>query len=422
MERLIFHVDVNSAFLSWEAARRVKLGEPDLRLIPSCVGGNPDKRTSIVTAKSIPAKAYGINTGEPISMALRKCPDLVIVQSDFTLYESCSKQFKDICRKYAPEVEEFSIDECFLDMTGTGKIYPDPIKTAHDIKNEIRDTLGFTVNVGIGTNKFLAKMASDFEKPDKVHTLLTDDEIKQKMWPLPVSDMFGVGKSSAKRLNEAGLKTIEDLAKAEVSFVKLLLGDKIGEHIHLLAQGIDESPVTSEEREAKSYSVVTTVEENIVTYERANQILLGLADSVATRMRSEGAKAYCVSVKIRSNTFNNQSHQVNLTDATDVTKEIYETSIQLFAGLWDGKTPLRLIGIALSNITRDSMEQMSLFDNAGREKQKKIDETMDSIRTRYGMDKIMRGSVYKNSMDVGRKYKAQVQNSIKNSYGCGDCL
>ncbi len=404
MDRLIFHVDVNSAFLSWEAARRVRLGEPDLRLIPSCVGGDPQKRTSIVTAKSIPAKAYGINTGEPISMALRKCPDLVVVESDFRLYQECSKAFKDICRKYAPVVEEFSIDECFLDMTGTGKIYPDPIKTAYAIKNEIRETLGFTVNIGIGANKLLAKMASDFEKPDKVHTLVNQEEVQMKMWPLPIGDLFGVGKASTKRLLDAGIKTIGELAKADVSFLKLLVGDKSGEHIYALANGIDESPVTDEEREAKSYSVVTTVEENITSYEVANQILLSLADSVCTRMRKEGAKAYCVSVKIRSDDFKNQSHQLNLSEATDVTEEIYETSKKLFAQLWDGKTPLRLMGIALSNITKGEEEQLSLFVDEEKEKQRKVDAAMDSIRSKYGMSKIVRGSVMKNSMKVGRKF------------------
>ncbi|MBO5386700.1 MAG: DNA polymerase IV [Lachnospiraceae bacterium] len=404
MDRLIFHVDVNSAFLSWEAARRVRLGEPDLRLIPSCVGGNPERRTSIVTAKSIPAKAYGINTGEPISMALRKCPNLVVVESDFRLYQECSKAFKDICRKYAPVVEEFSIDECFLDMTGTGKVYPDPIKTAHDIKNEIRDTLGFTVNVGIGANKLLAKMASDFEKPDKVHTLLNQEEVESKMWPLPISDLFGVGKASTKRLLDAGIKTIGQLAKTDISFLKMLVGDKAGEHMYALANGIDESPVTSEEREAKSYSVVTTVEENITSYEVANHILLGLADSVCTRMRKEGAKAYCVSVKIRSDDFKNQSHQLNFMEATDVTEEIYETAKKLFADLWDGKTPLRLMGIALSNISKDEEQQLSLFVDEEKEKQKKVDAAMDSIRSKYGMGKIMRGSVMKSSMKVGRKF------------------
>ena len=179
-ERLIFHVDVNSAFLSWEATRRVKNGEPDLRLIPSCIGGDPESRRGVVLAKSIPAKAFKIKTGEPIAMALRKCPQLVIAKPDFKLYSACSKAFKDICRSYAPVVEEFSIDECFMDMTGTGHTYPDPVALAHTIKNKIRDELGFTVNIGIGRNKLCAKMASDFEKPDKVHTLYPE-EIPDKL-------------------------------------------------------------------------------------------------------------------------------------------------------------------------------------------------------------------------------------------------
>ena len=171
MNRLIFHVDVNSAFLSWEAAKRVKEGFPDLREIPSCIGGDPKKRTSIVVAKSVPAKAFGVQTGEPVSMALRKCPDLFMAKPDFRLYEENSRKFMDICREYAPVVEKASIDECYLDMSGTHRIYPDPIALAHTIKDRIRNELGFTVNVGIGENKLLAKMASDFEKPDKVHTL-----------------------------------------------------------------------------------------------------------------------------------------------------------------------------------------------------------------------------------------------------------
>ena len=198
-ERLIFHIDVNSAFLSWESAKRVSEGKEDLRLIPSAVGGDPAKRTGIILAKSIPAKKFGVTTGEPVSLALRKCPGLVLVPPDFHLYERNSRAFMEICRGYAPVLQKFSIDECFLDMTGTSKLYPDPIALAHQIKNEIRDTLGFTVNVGIGSNRLLAKMASDFEKPDKVHTLFKK-EVPQKMWPLPVGDLLYVGKASTARL------------------------------------------------------------------------------------------------------------------------------------------------------------------------------------------------------------------------------
>ena len=206
MKRLVFHVDVNSAFLSWEAAKRVAEGGEDIRLIPSAIGGDREKRTGVILAKSIPAKQYHIKTGEPVAMALRKCPELYLTKPDFRLYERSSKAFMDICREYAPVVEKYSIDECFLDMSGTSLIYPDPVALANEIKNKIRDTLGFTVNIGVGENKLLAKMASDFEKPDKVHTLFLS-EIEKKLWPLPVRNLFSVGHATAERLEKISIKT-----------------------------------------------------------------------------------------------------------------------------------------------------------------------------------------------------------------------
>lgn len=242
MERLIFHIDVNSAFLSWEAARRVQEGLPDLREIPSCIGGDPKSRRGIVVAKSIPAKKYGVTTGEPMAMALRKCPDLVCVPSDFSLYEKCSRAFKEICASYAPVMESFSIDEVFLDMSGTQLIYPDPVAVAYEIKDKIRDELGFTVNVGISVNKLLAKMASDFEKPDRVHTLFPS-EIPEKMWPLPVRDLLFLGKASEKKLVQAGIKTIGEMARCSEAEIQRLLGEKAGRQLYSYAHGIDDSPV-----------------------------------------------------------------------------------------------------------------------------------------------------------------------------------
>lgn len=407
MERLIFHVDVNSAFLSWEAMRRVSEGGEDIRDIPSCIAGDPEKRTSVVLAKSIPAKKYGVTTGEPISMAMRKCPDIYIAKPDFGLYTKCSKAFKDICRKYAPVVEEFSIDECFLDMTGTSKLYPDPIATAYEIKNTIRDTLGFTVNVGIGSNKLLAKMASDFEKPDKVHTLF-EEEIPEKFWKLPVSDLLMVGKSSADKLMGAGIKTIGNLAHLDMKSAQRLLGKKAGEMLHNYANGIDNSAVSDEPEAAKGYSVSTTFNENVTTTEQANRIFLGLSDTVSARMRRDNAKARCISVKIRTDSFRDRSHQKNLYESTDITSEIYETVIQLFDELWDKRTPLRLLGVSLTKITYNENEQLSLLTDEKSERGRKIDKTMDEIRGKFGMDTVMRGTVYRSGIEVGKKYKAQM--------------
>ncbi|MFA6669752.1 MAG: DNA polymerase IV [Bacillota bacterium] len=409
MKRLIFHVDVNSAYLSWEAARRVVEGEADIRLIPSAIGGDKEKRTGVILAKSIPAKEFGIRTGEPVAMALRKCPNLFLAKPDFRLYEKSSEAFMNICREYAPVVEKYSIDECFLDMSGTGKIYPDPIAIATRIKNEIRDTLNFTVNIGIGSNKLLAKMASDFEKPDKIHTLFPE-EVEAKLWPLPVRELFTVGQATAERLKKLYIFTIGDLAKTELRRVQLLVGEKSGRQIYDYANGIDNSPVLSGAEDAKGYSSSTTLEEDVKTTEEAYRILLALADSVASRMRADGAKAFCISVIIRGNDFKNKSRQRKLGEPTDITTEIYDVVKKLFSELWDKRTPLRLLGISLSHLTRDRCVQQSFFPNREKERGKKLDKAIDSIRSKFGPDMVARGSLFQSSIEVGRKYRAQMEN------------
>ena len=416
MSRLIFHIDVNSAFLSWESARRVKQGLSDLRDIPACIGGDPKKRTGIVVAKSIPAKKYGITTGEPVALALRKCPELVIVKSDFELYIKCSRAFKEICASYAPVMESFSIDEVFLDMTGTSLIYPDPIKTAHEIKDKIRDELGFTVNVGISTNKLLAKMASDFEKPDKVHTLFPE-EIPTKMWPLSVRDLLFLGKAFEKKLTEAGIRTIGDMAHVSESEIQALLGNKAGHQLHQYALGIDESPVKAKPEEAKGFSVETTFNDDIVSVEQVLPILLEQCDVVTTRMRRKGKKCTSVSVTFRTLDFKNKSHQTTLSNATDMTDEIFRNAKKLFTESWKGE-PLRLIGVALTNLTDESFEQLSLFeDNEKKERHRKLDATMDEIRQKFGNDKITRASIMNSNSGIARKARAQMKNELEISCG-----
>ena len=408
MARLVFHIDVNSAYLSWEAARRVAAGEADLRLIPSAIGGDREKRTGVILAKSIPAKKFGVKTGEPVAMALRKCPDLVLARPDFRLYEQCSKAFMAICREYAPVVEKYSIDECFLDMSGTHRIYPDPVAIAHTIKDKIWDTLGFTVNVGIGENKILAKMASDFEKPDKVHTLYIN-EVPAKLWPLPVRELFTVGASTAEKLEKAHICTIGDLAHTSLERVQKLVGIKLGKQIHDYANGIDDSPVLAQPEEVKGYSISTTLEEDVVTADQANRVLLALTDSVTARMRADGVKAYCVAVSIRSNDFKTRSHQRKLMDATDISSEVYKLCKQLFAELWDAHTPLRLIGVALTDLTKEESAQISLFPDEKKERSRKLDAAYDAINKKFGAAAIQRGSSMQSKLDVGRKYKAQME-------------
>lgn len=411
MKRLIFHIDVNSAFLSWEAARRVKKGEDDLRLIPSAIGGDPESRRGVVLAKSIPAKKYNIKTGEPIGMALRKCPSLMITPPDFRLYSKCSKAFKDICRAYAPVVEEFSIDECFLDFTGTEKVYPDPIALAYEIKDKIKNELGFTVNVGIGENKLCAKMASDFEKPDKVHTLFPE-EIPTKLWTLPVGDLLFIGSSTAKKLTDMGIRTIGELAAYDVNALRSVLGDKMSLQCHNYANGIDNIPVKAEREKAKSYSNSVTLEDDVKTDEAAHAILLALSDSVSCHMRSDGAMAYSVSVTMRYLDFKNKSHQCQLSSPIDTTKAVYETAKKLLSEMWQNHKPLRLMSITLSNLTKDKTAgvQMSLFgeaENLNNERDEKLDKTLDSIRGRFGSGIVQRGTVMGTGLNVARKFKGE---------------
>ena len=306
-------------------------------------------------------------------------------------------------------MESFSIDEVFLDMTGTSLIYPDPIQTAHEIKDKIKNELGFTVNVGISTNKLLAKMASDFEKPDKVHTLFPN-EIPVKMWPLPVRDLLFLGKASEKKLTEAGMYTIGDMAHARETEIQVLLGKKAGHQLYRYACGIDDSPVKAQPDEAKGFSVETTFNDDIVSVEQVLPILLEQCDIVTTRMRRKGKKCTSVSVTFRTLDFKNKSHQTTLSNATNTTDEIYKHAKKLFTESWKGE-PLRLIGVALTNLTDESFEQLSLFeDNEKKERKRKLDATMDAIRQKFGNDKITRASIMNSTSGIARKARAQMKN------------
>ena len=412
--RTIFHIDVNSAYLSWEATRRRReaemypdgRAEPDLRDIPSIIGGDPARRTSIVLAKSVPAKKYGIVTGEPVSAALRKCPGLVIVPSDFALYSEMSHAFKDILRDYTPVVESFSIDECFLDMTGMGRMYPDPVAAAYEIKDRIKNELGFTVNVGISSNKLLAKMASDFEKPDKVHTLFPD-EISEKMWPLPVGELFLCGKASADKLTRLHIGTIGDLARSDRDSIRAILGNKMGIQLWNFANGIDDSQVTAEAEAPKGYSNEITFDDNIITWEQGEKVLLHLADNVSARVRRDGDKASCISITIRGNDMKKHSHQRMLDAPTDGTSKTYETARELFRQLWDGRTGLRLIGLAMTQIDREGQQQLSLFDTLKGEptdeRNHKADQAVDALREKFGADIIKRGGMLNSDIKVRKR-------------------
>lgn len=398
-ERVIFHIDVNSAFLSWEAVYRLYHlgGTVDLRKEVSAVGGDMAMRHGIILAKSIPAKKYHIKTGETILEARQKCPDLMLVPPNYRLYEQCSKAFMDILRKYSPSVEQYSIDEAFVDMTGTDKLWGSPMEAANRLKNEIRDTLGFTVNIGISENKLLAKMASDFEKPDRVHTLWKS-EIRKKMWPLPVSDLFFVGRATAKKLFSLGIQTIGQLAQADPAVLKSHL-KKHGEVIWAFANGMDISVVQSEPPANKGYGNSTTIAFDVVDASTAKLVLLALAETIGARLRAAGARAEVIAVGIKLHDLSYVSHQMTLCNATNITIEIHHWACQLFDELWDGRA-IRHLGIHTSRI-RDGldMRQLDMFETVDYEKLERMDAAVDQIRKRYGNDSVMRAAFIGSPID-----------------------
>ena len=392
-EKIIFHVDANSAFLSWTAAYRVKvLGESlDLREVPSVIAGDKASRHSIILAKSTPAKKYGIQTGEPLFQALEKCPDLIVAPPDYGLYVEASRHFVQMLRQFSPLVQQYSIDEAWVDMTGTGRIFGSPRLAAEKMRQRIWDELGFTVNVGISSNKLLAKMAGDFEKPNKVHTLFPE-EMEGKMWPLPVRDLFLVGSATEKKLKGLGIYTIGDLAKTELSVLKKRLG-KHGETIWHFANGRNAEMVTPEPEENKGYGNSTTTPEDVVSYAQAHQVILSLCETVAMRMRQDGKCGRCVAIHLRTNEFHHFSHQMILHGATNITSELFEAACKIFDEAWDGQMPLRQLGVQVTRLSAEPYQQHDLFSGMSPvqyEKKLRLDETVDSLRDKFGEDIIRR--------------------------------
>ena len=393
MGRYVFHIDANSAFLSWSAAYRIHcMGEEtDLRMIPSIVGGDQKKRHGIVLAKSVPAKKYGITTGEPIIDALKKCPSLEIIPPDYGLYVRASRAFINLLKQYTDQVIQYSIDEAWAVFDGFDEyIYGrgQMVAFAHSLKDRIREELGFTVNIGVSTNFLLSKMAGDFSKPDKVHTLFPD-EIPQKMWPLPVSDLFFVGRMTAAKLNGLGIHTIGELAAADGEMISAHL-KKAGRIVHGYAQGHDLEPYVFTHEANKGYGNSLTAPVDVVTEAYARHLLLSLCETVGMRLREDGVKISVVSVHLTTYQFEYEGKQMQLMSPTDVTEEIYDAACKIFSRLWDGLTPLRQIGVHTSKVQEEASRQYNLFDMHKYDRLEKLDRTVDSIRARYGEDSIFR--------------------------------
>ena len=380
--RVIFHIDVNSAFLSWEAVYRLKQSPDavDLRKIPAIIGGDESRRHGIVLAASLPAKKYGIRTAETVREAVTKCPDLTLCRPRYSMYQEASRAFVEEALKFSPVLEQYSIDEVFLDMTESIHAYESPRQAAVLLKDRIRDHLGFTVNIGVAPNKLLAKMASDFEKPDKVHTLFPE-EIPEKMWPLPVKDLFLVGKATQKKLSLLGIRTIGELAQMDLKMLQAHVGNKHGQTLYNYARGIDLSPVDPEEGLNKGYGNSITLAKDIDTLEEADHV-----------------RSSCICVEIKGTDFRRSTHQRKLRTPTDITDEISRTARELYRENYTGRS-VRLIGVRATDITEEEFAQLDLFEQEQREKLRKLDASIDKIRAKFGKDSVQRASFLKG--DIG---------------------
>ena len=388
MKRQILHVDVNNAFLSWTAVEMLKNGSTiDIREIPAVIGGDENKRSGIVLAKSMKAKECGIKTADTIYQSRIKCPNLKIYKSDFKIYKKYSDQLYELLLRYTDKIERFSIDECFLDMTEY--LMKDTlINKAKEIQKKIREELGFTVNIGVAHNKLLAKMASDFTKPDRIHTLF-EQEVATKMWNLPVSELFMLGKKTVPKLHNMGIKTIENLAKTDVK----LLTKKFGKHglqMWKYANGIDESEVVYIKGKPKGVGNSITLPKDVTELEKLEKIVLALTEQVTYRLRKYNLLANTVSVQLRTKDFEDRSHQGKLIVATSSTKYIYEKAKQLLKEMYHNSLHIRLVGVRVDNLVEKQSIQLTLFDNEENSKQEKLDNTIDKLKNKYGYTKITR--------------------------------
>lgn len=393
-KRIIFHVDVNNAFLSWTAILLLKDGyKIDIRNIPAVIGGDESRRSGIVLAKSMIAKKYGIITAETLYSARSKCKNLKVFPPNYHWYYEKSHEFHEYLRTYTPNTLKYSVDEAFLDLTGTNYIYKDYIKLAHQIKNEIKEKFGFTVNVGVANNMLCAKMASDFQKPDRVHTLF-DEEVKEKMWPLPIEDLFMVGKSTSKRLRELGIQTIGDLANKDIDFLTKYFKNQ-AEFLKKSANGIDESKVEPHKSKSESISVTETMPKDIHDINELKEILFRQTSEVSRQLRDKNKYCNVVAVIFKNYHFESYSRQTKLDNPTDNTETIYDAVVEILENSWKND-PIRLIGIRLADLCSDRKTQISIFDDEEdieEDKNSSFQKKIDEINKKFGSNSVVPASI-----------------------------
>ena len=388
------HIDVNNAFLSWTAVDLLKKGyKIDIRNIESIIGGDESKRRGIVLAKSMVAKSKGVKTAETIRDAKRKCNNLKIFPPNHKLYKEMSNKLFKLINKYTPDIEILSVDECFIDYTKVRNLYGDPIKFAYKLKNEIKNTLGFTVNIGIANNKLCAKMASDFLKPDRVHTLFKE-EVQQKMYPVPIEELYGVGKSTSKKLKELNINTIGDLANTNPEMLYRYFKNQAEKLINS-AKGIDNNIITTKKSESECISNSTTISYNLNTLEDIYKYLYPLVENVSITLRKNKKYTSLISVILKDKNFKTSSHQRRLKNPTSNTDEIYKISKELIKELWN-EEGIRLVGISLGKFSNIQTHQISMFEDVEIvDKSNELDKVVDKLKSVYGDNIIKKASQIK---------------------------
>lgn len=394
MEKIIMHIDVNNAFLSWTALELLENGYPiDIREIEAIIGGDESRRAGIVLAKSMPAKKKGVVTAETIYSAKKKCPKLQMFPPNYRMYKQRSDSLFKLLSKYTPDIEVASIDECYLDYGKVKKMYGNELEFANKIQKEINEKLKFTVNIGIANNKLCAKMASDFSKPNKIHTLY-DYEVKEKMFPLPIEDLFGVGKQTSKRLRELGINTIGDLAEKDEPSLRRVFKNQ-AKHLKQIANGIDDSEVDNSTWIPKGIGHEITLEKDIISKQELYSKLNILSEMVAKRIRKEEKFAYVICVILKDNHFRRYSHQKKLKNPISSYQDIFRYSKEVLNEFYNNE-PVRLIGIRLDNLKENKIYQTSLFEESNH-KDEKLDKVIDSINNKYGKNVIKRASYIDNN-------------------------
>ena len=390
-ERIILHIDCNNAFLSWTAVNMLHNGSKvDIRNRYAVIGGDETQRKGVVLAKSMPCKIKGVTTGETLYTARRKCPYLEVYRPDHNIYKRYSDMMYTYLCNYSDKIERYSIDECFVDYTDSYKLFGDPIKLAYKIKNDIKVNFGFTVNVGIGNNKLLAKMASDFAKPDKVHTLFIH-QIKEKMWPLDVSDLFMIGRSSNKKLHELGINTIGDIANCDIDFLTRHF-KSMGKLMWNYANGIDNSEVESDYGNPKSISTSSILPYNYSNTEDIYRELKKLSMETGKRLREKKMYSPNVSIWVKFHDFSKISKQITLDNLINSDEDIYNNSIKLFNKIWnsDDDKKVRGLCVGVSNLTDIYKVQLSIFgeENVKVKQNNHLQKALDDIKKKYGDNSI----------------------------------